>query len=201
MTIIPRWATTIYYNCDLPNCTTQEWINTSGGSGDFTTLLNDARATNTRHLLGLHHDPFMFHQANLRQTDVPSSTVGSQSGQLSLLQIWVETVVQEMTRLTTWPILSLKHDDIAAQFTNRMALDQCSPNLSYTYSADGTQITGVTVTANGNTCNVPVPITFPGTATTSAVTTSEKLGTDPLTVWATLSGSPISFTLGSPVAV
>lgn len=35
LVIIPRWATTIYYNCDLPACTTQEWIDTSGGSGTF----------------------------------------------------------------------------------------------------------------------------------------------------------------------
>jgi hypothetical protein len=130
-------ATTIYYNCDLPACTLQEWIDTSGGSGDFNNLLNDARATNTRHLLSLHRqylhrdmsqvnsltiteDAFMFHQANLRQTDVPSSTVGNQSGKLSLLQIWVETVMQEMIRLTNWPILTAKHDDLATQFVQRM---------------------------------------------------------------------------------
>jgi hypothetical protein len=57
MVIIPRWATTIYYNCDLPDCTLQEWIKTSGGSGDFTHLLDNARTTNTWHLLGLHWDP------------------------------------------------------------------------------------------------------------------------------------------------
>lgn len=117
--IVPRWATTIYYNCDLPECTTQEWIDTSGGSGDFNALLDNARLTASRHLLGLHHDPYMFHQANLRQIDIPSSTIGSQSGQLSLIMSWVETVVQEMTRLTTWPILTLKHDDIAALFMDR----------------------------------------------------------------------------------
>jgi hypothetical protein len=62
----------------------------------------------------------MFHQANLRQTDVPSRTVGNQSGKLSLLQIWVETVMQEMIRLTNWPILTAKHDDMATQFMQRM---------------------------------------------------------------------------------
>ena len=92
-------ATTIYYNCCFQNCTTLEWINTSGGSGDFTDLLNNARTVNTRYLLGLHSDPYMFHQANLRHGDVESFTVGSESGPLSLLQIWVETVTQEMTRL------------------------------------------------------------------------------------------------------
>lgn len=59
LVIIPRWATTIYYNCDLPACTLAEWINTSGGSGDFTNLLADAKATNTRHLFGLHWDPYV----------------------------------------------------------------------------------------------------------------------------------------------
>jgi hypothetical protein len=55
--IIPRWATTIYYNCDLPDCTLHEWINTSAGSGDFQHLLDDARTSNAFHLLGLHWDP------------------------------------------------------------------------------------------------------------------------------------------------
>lgn len=55
--IIGRWATTIYYNCDLPSCTVNEWIATSAGKGTFDDLLDDARETNTRHLLGLHWDP------------------------------------------------------------------------------------------------------------------------------------------------
>ena len=60
LVIIPRWATTIYYNCDLPDCTLHEWINTSAGSGDFQHLLDDTRSTNTFHLLGLHWDPYVF---------------------------------------------------------------------------------------------------------------------------------------------
>lgn len=123
MTIIPRWATTIYYNCDTADCTTREWIATSGGSGTFDNLLIDAKTTNTRYLLGLHPDPYMFHQANLRSGDVVSHTVGSISGPLSLIQIWVETVVQEMMRLTKWPITTLKHDDIGASMVNKMTLE------------------------------------------------------------------------------
>ncbi|KAI6791281.1 hypothetical protein KC361_g7427 [Hortaea werneckii] len=200
--IVPRWATTIYYNCDLPECTTQEWIDTSGGSGDFNALLDNARLTASRHLLGLHHDPYMFHQANLRQIDIPSSTIGSQSGQLSLIMSWVETVVQEMTRLTTWPILTLKHDDIAALFMNRMTVDQCQPSLTWTLSDDGGSITGATLSANGDSCSAPIPVTFPVSAsTTGGQTTREQLGSDSLTIWTTLTGSPVSFELDSPVAV
>jgi hypothetical protein len=55
--IMPRWATTIYYNCDLPACTLQEWIDTSGGKGTFNDLIADAKNTAIRNLMGLHWDP------------------------------------------------------------------------------------------------------------------------------------------------
>lgn len=199
--IMPRWATTIYYNCDLPDCTTNEWIQTSAGSGDFQTLLADAKATNTRHLLGLSHDPFMFHQANLRQIDVPSTTINGVSAQLSLLQAWAETVVQEMVRLVNWPFITLKHDDLSNDFANRMARDQCGYGLTYNYSADGTQIVSVTVRANGNTCSAAIPVTFPGPVTSTNGGTTEQVGNDPLTVWTKLSGSTVTYTLSTPVAV
>jgi len=108
-----------------------------------------------------------------------------------------------MTRLTTWPIVSIKHDDIAAQFTNRMARDKCLPTLTYTYSTDGKSITGVTVGATDNTYPVQIPVTFPGlaTSTVKAGATSEKIGTDPLTIWIKLSGAPITYTLTTPILV
>ncbi|TLD27556.1 hypothetical protein E2P81_ATG10844 [Venturia nashicola] len=200
--IIPRWATTIFFNCDLPACTTSEWVKTSGGSGDFAALLVDAKATNVRHLLGLHHDPFMFHQANLRQSDVDAYTVGTQSGKMSLIQIWVETITQEMTRLTTWPIISIIHDNIAKEFTNRMTRDKCVPAITYKLSTDASSIISVDVSASGNSCSVPLPLTLPVDATTTASgTTSEQIGSDPVVKWSTLSGSAVTWTLASPIAV
>jgi hypothetical protein len=56
LNVMPRWATLIYYNCDLPACTLQEWIDTSGGKGTFTDLMNNARDTAMRNLFGLHWD-------------------------------------------------------------------------------------------------------------------------------------------------
>ncbi|KAH6682252.1 hypothetical protein F5X68DRAFT_211366, partial [Plectosphaerella plurivora] len=145
LTIIPRFATTIYYNCDTPECTTKEWIDTSGGKGTFTDLLNLARADNTRYLFALQADPYMFHQANMRQSDMPSITVGSKTGKMSLIMAWTETIAQEMTRLTAWPIISLPQKDIATYFLARQTLDTCRPTLAYGYSADGKTITSVTV--------------------------------------------------------
>lgn len=56
LNVMPRWATVIYYNCDLPACTLQEWIDTSGGKGTFNDLMTDAKNTAIRNLMGLHWD-------------------------------------------------------------------------------------------------------------------------------------------------
>jgi hypothetical protein len=112
----PRWATRIYYNCDTPDCTASEWVATSSPTpnpGDFATLLATEKADTTRHLFGLYHDGFMFHQANLRQTDVQPITINGFSSKISIFQAWVETQVQEFVRLVNWPMVTLKHDDVS----------------------------------------------------------------------------------------
>jgi hypothetical protein len=45
----------------------------------------------------------MFHQANMRQVDVPPTYVNGEEQQLSLLQIWTEIVTFEMVRLYDLP--------------------------------------------------------------------------------------------------
>jgi len=201
--IIPRYATTIYYNCDTPECTLREWIDTSGGAGTFEDLLDDARRTNTRYLLGLQADPYMFHQANLRQSDMETITVGSETGKMSLVMAWVETVAQEMYRLTDWPITSLKHDNIAQYFIDRMALDDCKPQLSYKYADNGEAIESVTVSTEGNTCSVPVPVTIPaGSATASGGSSqADQVGSEPTIVWVTMGGSPVTLSLSQSVSI
>lgn len=201
--IIPRYATTIYYNCDTPECTRREWIDTSGGAGTFEDLLDDARRTNTRYLLGLQADPYMFHQANLRQSDMETITVGTETGKMSLVMAWVETIAQEMYRLTNWPVTSLKHDDVAQYFVDRMALDDCKPKLSYRYADNGKAIESVTVSTEGNTCSVPVPVTIPaGSASASGGSSqADKVGSEPTIVWVTMGGSPVTLSLSQSVSI
>jgi hypothetical protein len=112
----PRWATRIYYNCDTPDCTASEWFATSNpppNPSDFQTLLATEKADTMRHLLGLYHEGYMFHQANLRQTDVQPVLVNGVSQKLSIFQAWVETQVVEFTRLVNWPMITLKHADVS----------------------------------------------------------------------------------------
>jgi hypothetical protein len=112
----PRWATRIYYNCDTPDCTASEWVATSSpqpNPGDFATLLATEKADTVRHLLGLYHDGYMFHQANLRQTDVQPITINGVTAKISIFQAWVETQVQEFVRLVNWPMVTQKHADVS----------------------------------------------------------------------------------------
>jgi hypothetical protein len=124
--INPRWATRIYYNCDTPDCTTAEWIATSAGSGDFYALLAAEKADTMRHFFGLRRDPYMFHQANLRNIGVPSVTINGVTAQLSLFQSWAETMVQEFVRLVNWPLISQTHGDVS--ITQRTPFSLLFPN-------------------------------------------------------------------------
>ncbi|RDL38733.1 Uncharacterized protein BP5553_03073 [Venustampulla echinocandica] len=197
--INPRWASNIYYNCAVPDCTVLEWQNTSAGKGDWNDLLAIEKNTNVRHLLGLHHDPFMFHQANLNYVSAPKMTINGVTAKYSLLQAWVETIVVEVVRLVTWPIISLKHDDMALAFLNRMQRDQCKPVLSYTTNPTAKTITAVTLTTTNNRCDAKLPVTVPSGVTDVQDFTTEQLGTDPLTIWVQMSGSPVTFTLKTPI--
>jgi hypothetical protein len=204
LTIVPRYSTTIYYNCDTPECTTKEWIDTSAGKGNFSDLLALAKADNTRYLFSLQADPYMFHQANMRQANMPPMTIGDKTAKMSLLMAWTETITQELTRLTNWPIVSLKHDDIAQYFLDRQALDKCEPSLSYGFGPDGATVTSVTVSAKDNSCSVAVPVTIPeGTATASGggSVSADKVGSEPPIQWVTLKGQPVTLQLSTGVKV
>ncbi|KAK4994365.1 hypothetical protein LTR66_005590 [Elasticomyces elasticus] len=202
--ITPRFATRVYYNCDLPPCNVQQWIDTSDGQGDIYTLLQLERISVSNQLMSLYHDGYMFHQPNLRAIDAAVVDINGQKKRRSLLQMWVETVTNEVCKAVDWPLITLKHDDIAISFAERYARDQCHPYLSYTLSGNASEITTVTVMADDNQCNVPVPITFPGNVsyvTNTHNMMTEQIGNDPLTIWVSLSGAPVVFNLTKPLGV
>jgi hypothetical protein len=199
--IVPRFSTAIYYNCATMECTTREWIATSAGSGDYFNLLSNSKASTVHNLLSLMSDGYMFHQANMHQTDVETITIGDQAGKMSLIMSWTETMVQEMTRLTNFPIISMKHDDLAQYFIDRMTVDGCNPKLSYSFSDDGSFIEFITVSADGNTCSKPIPVTIPSGSVSGSSFTSDVVGSEPPIQWVSLNGEPVTLTLNSPIDV
>lgn len=57
-----------------------------------------------------------------------------------------------------------------------MMRDGCSPNLAWDVNQATKMITGVTVTTVGNTCRAPIPVTFPGSVTSSQLFPTEQIG-------------------------
>ncbi|KAF2260354.1 putative extracellular serine-rich protein [Lojkania enalia] len=199
--IIGRYGTSIYYNCDLPDCVNREWKAIAGGSGDFNAQLAYEKDTNTKYLLGLRWDPYMFHQANLRVSDTSKITLLGKNKKWSLLMAWTESVIGELIRLTRWPIITLKHDDIAKAIISRKARDECLPNLTYRLSDDRRSITGITVNASNARCATPIPVTIPGTVKDASSATKEQVGQDPLTLWVSLGGSGKNYVLEKAVGL
>jgi hypothetical protein len=146
----------------------------------------------------------MFHQINLRVTDVSATTIAGVSKKRSLLQMWAETIVNQFVALTKWPLVSVKQDDLYTIFTQRMTRDNCAPKvaLTYTVAAGVTKITGFTVSCTNNQCAVPIPVTIPsGTVTNLQGSTTEQIGSDPMTIWVSLTGAAKTFTLTAPVTI
>jgi hypothetical protein len=143
----------------------------------------------------------MFHQANLNYVTAGNTIINGVSQKLSMFEVWVEVVIQEMIRLVNWPIISQKHDDFSTSFASRMARDACKPILTLNTDPTAKTITGVTLTTNGNVCSATIPVTVPGSVTSTQGFTTEKIGNDPLTIWVKMSGSPVTFTLSTAVAL
>lgn len=199
MTVVPRWPLRIYWDCDTPACTLAEWTDTDNGSGDFAYLMTQEKNDHMRYYFGLYRDSLMFHQINLRNQGVDDITTPDGTVVRSLYQQWVEEIVQEFNRLANWPMISLKQDDLAEAFNARVARDACGYGI--TWNVQGDQVTGVTVTANGNTCSTEIPVTVPGSVSNTQGFRTEQVGNDPLTVWVKLSGSPVTLKLSSGLAL
>lgn len=98
-------------------------------------------------------------------------------------------------------MITLKHDEIAQAFVSRMNRDQCSPGLTWNFSAAGPGVESVTVTtAKRNRCNVEIPVTVPGNVRSPpAGSRQEKVGNDSLATWVKLDGSPVTIQLDRSV--
>ncbi|KAK6518147.1 hypothetical protein TWF506_005307 [Arthrobotrys conoides] len=200
--ITPRFATRIYFNCDTSDCTVAEWVATSTARGDINDLLSVEQETTITSLLNLMHDPYMFHQANMRTniTNLVNIPGTSLTSKYSLLQMWTETQIAEFQRLVTWPLLTYKHDDIATSYKNRYQRDQCYAQISQGISQG--KVVSVTITTQDDTCPVEVAVTVPGGVKEAGSNIRvEQIGNDLPTVWVKLNGQPITLTLKTPLAV
>ncbi|KAI9096204.1 hypothetical protein DFS34DRAFT_650923 [Phlyctochytrium arcticum] len=184
--VIPRHATVIYFNCSTPDQDILLYNNmyrAVQGDKNFDYLIEYEVERVNSLLMQLRQDGYMFHQANLRNADLPSVTMkfGGATGKFGLLQQWTESVVGRFRQLVNWPIISPHMDDHTQAFLDRVKRDFCDATVMAV--KNGTHATGFRVSA---TRSCTVPVTVPGPVVKDGSNTDckfEQLGVDPLTVW------------------
>jgi len=65
---------------------------------------------------------------------------------------------------------------IATAFANRMARDACGASLMFNTDPTAQTITGVTLTTTNNACSTVIPVTVPGSVTSTQGFTTEQIG-------------------------
>ncbi|EPS35934.1 hypothetical protein H072_10561 [Dactylellina haptotyla CBS 200.50] len=202
LVVIPRWSSRIYYNADGVASDVQEWLDVSPSqaTNSMFNLLSIERATTAQYLLGLYHDPFMFHQANLRMWADPGVSVNGVAGPWSLIQMWTESILDEFTQYVNWPIKSLKHDDLGKEYVDRMNRDLYS-NTAVTWitSDDKTTITGIKVSTGNSSWSGEVPVMIPTAVVSTSNARVEQIGSEPTVLW--VSNFPASYTFKTPIKV
>ncbi|KAJ3126134.1 hypothetical protein HK098_007845 [Nowakowskiella sp. JEL0407] len=158
-TIITRSPTEIYYHCSTEAQNTYIYntlYEQKLGTNNFSQILQREADRVLFKLLSLHPDGYMFHQANLRKPATAVQVAGV-TGQFSLLQQWVEMVVWRLATVVSWPMKSLKQDDMSVVFADRLARKNCNSDVQLIYDAGNTNVTGFTLTAAGS-CTIPISV-------------------------------------------
>eukprot|EP00033_Pygsuia_biforma_P003381 GCRY01003704.1.p1 GENE.GCRY01003704.1~~GCRY01003704.1.p1 ORF type:complete len:2174 (-),score=503.42 GCRY01003704.1:287-6808(-) len=155
---IPRFSTRVDYDTSLPHEVLGGNQQRSGAT--FTTFeeLLEAEALFTGNmLLSYRHDPYMFHQANLRaflyDHDKNNTT---EDIYVTLVSIWTRRALEYYSQFSTLPVLCEDMDSLVATYKERMARDKCgvsgyleknaafTPPLSFSMTAEKKCRVGVT---------------------------------------------------------
>ncbi|KAJ3192166.1 hypothetical protein HK101_006946 [Irineochytrium annulatum] len=207
-TIVPRQVLNIYFNVTNPNYLVTLYNNIYPGvNANYQYIMNAEVARVSRIVMALSWNPYMFHQANLRNADMPLVPVPgtTKTAKLGLTQQWVETILAWYQTYATWPVVTIKMDDLTIAYRNRKIYDTAGVRVWYTgaVSTAGTSVSTFQVTAKV-ACTAPV--TLPAAVTAAQVNVPaggriEQIGNDPVTVWVPLAANaaPVAITLKTAV--
>ncbi|ORX50616.1 hypothetical protein BCR36DRAFT_583203 [Piromyces finnis] len=98
--------------------------------------LDEEAELHIKNFLKLRHDPYMFHEGNLRNADFQEVTIGKATGKFGMMQQWVERMVVEVGKYLDWPMISVKMDDLAASYIDRISRASCQPQYTMVIDDD-----------------------------------------------------------------
>jgi len=110
---IPRRATDLYFNVSQPSEWVAEYGALESGTFSYEQIIADTSETLVRHLLRGESDPWMFHQANIRDL----------GGGQSLFTALMDAVLAKYKERATFPVVSPTMDELAWVVKARMALN------------------------------------------------------------------------------
>ncbi|OUM57546.1 hypothetical protein PIROE2DRAFT_17441 [Piromyces sp. E2] len=181
--IIPRQPTGMFWDCS-----TAEQILTlneerTGKVIDWDTHVRRDIETNVVNFVKMRHDPYMFHEGNLRNEDFEESEINGVKGKFGLVQQWVEHMVVEIRKYMEWPLITKKMDDLGQSFVTRLGKNQCKPVYTMTIEDDSLILKEITVSATTGSCTVPLLAIRNTSFNQKSVDTVEQYGDEPETAW------------------
>jgi hypothetical protein len=188
--VIPRIPTMIFSECSTPLENTVKYNRIFEGTGigtSFDEILNRDSQMALLYLLQLRHNPFQFHQSNLRSADLPSKK--------SLIELWTEKLIDTYNKYVKWPIISLKVDDIHNTFLEREKYEKC--NLEQKLIHNNTHIIAITLKAY-KSCKVPISLPYGISINEDDLYTYKNILSieqvseiDPITIWVDMKNNSV----------
>jgi len=183
---IPRCPTDIYYYCNTVANEIQMFNAMYNRTWGIEMILQLEGNVTVGNLLTFRHDPYMFHQNNIKSFVYESKNT-------SLLELWLQTVSAQLVQFTNLPIVSKRVGDLGLLYQQRMQRDACGLTGSLTFSNG--KISALTV--EGTTNCTAVITGLPAASCISPQCTYETYGPD-ITAYVPLHpNTPISFSIAS----
>jgi hypothetical protein len=111
--MVPRRPTELYFNVSQPSEWVAEYNALYSGTASYEQIVAEASETLVRYMLRGENDPWMFHQANIRDL----------GGGESLFSTLIDAVLDRYKTRATFPVLSPTMDELAQRVKARMELD------------------------------------------------------------------------------
>jgi len=187
---IPRQPPQVYWDCStIEQNMAVHRQRYPGTNISWNTHLDNEAALHVKNFLKLRHDPYMFHEGNLRNADFPEVQIGEAKGKFGMMQQWVERVNLEIQKYLNWPLITLKMDDLAQTYITKLKKYKCQPQYTMVIDDATYKINEIKVTATTGECKVPLFAIRNTEFDKSTVDEIEQIGNEPQTAWVQVSNT------------
>jgi len=181
--VIPRQPTEMYWDCSTPEQILELYKKRTGEEETWDEHVRKDIENSVKNFINLRHDPYMFHEGNLRNEDAAEIEINGVKGKFGLMQQWVENMVVEIRKYLEWPLITKKMDDLAQTYALRINQTECVPNYTMVIDDKTLKISEIKVASTTGQCTVPLFAIRDTQFEESTVSRIEQIGDEPPTAW------------------